>query len=192
MILPDGTMQDPGLNSMNHYANGAIGDWMYRKIGGINQIEAGYHRFYIRPMFVQGIEEARTELESPYGTIVSHWSCRKGKIRVEVQIPANTTAVLYLPEKEDALELGSGTYSYEYETATCLRELKFTMDSKLGEILAEPLGMEMMEQMVPDLVHNPMIEYAKRMTLSEGISSAPEIRPVYEAVLKALNEQPEE
>ena len=188
-ILPDGTMQDPGLNSMNHYANGAIGDWMYRKIGGINQIEAGYHRFYIRPMFVQGIEETHTELESPYGKIVSDWSCRKGKIRVEVQIPANTTAVLYLPEKEKALELGSGTYSYEYATTTSLRELRFTLDSKLGEILAEPLGMQMMEQMVPQLVHNPMIEYAKRMTLSEGISSAPEIRPVYETVLKALNEQ---
>ena len=106
-----------------------------------------------------------------------------------MQIPANTTAVLYLPEKEEALELGSGTYSYEYATTTSLRELRFTLDSKLGEILAEPLGMQMMEQMVPQLVHNPMIEYAKRMTLSEGISSAPEIRPVYEAVLKALNEQ---
>ena len=47
----------------------------------------------------------------------------------------------------------------------------------------------MMEQMVPELVHNPMIEYAKRMTLAEGISSAPEIRTVYEAVLKALNDQ---
>lgn len=78
-----------------------------------------------------------------------------------VQIPANTTAVLYLPEKEGALELGSGTYSYEYETTTSLRELRFTLDSKLGEILAEPLGMKMMEQMVPH----------------------------YEAVLKALNEQ---
>ena len=188
-ILPDGTMQHPGLNSMNHYANGAIGDWMYRKIGGINQIEAGYHRFYIRPKFVRGIEEAKTELDSPYGKIVSYWSCRNGKIRVKVQIPVNTTAVLYLPEKQEALELGSGNYSYEYDTKTCLRELKFTLDSKLGEILDEPLGMEMMEQMVPELVHNPMIEYAKQMALSEGISSAPEIRPVYEAVLKALNEQ---
>ena len=36
---------------MNHYANGAIGDWMYRKIGGINQTEAGYRRFYVKPMF---------------------------------------------------------------------------------------------------------------------------------------------
>ncbi len=188
-ILPDGTMQDPGLNSMNHYANGAIGDWIYRKIGGINQIEAGYHRFYIKPMFVRGIEEARTELESPYGKIVSHWSCRNGRIRVEIQIPANTTAVLYLPEKEEELKLGSGTYVYEYDTDTSLKEMRFTLDSRLGEILAEPLGLEMMEKMVPELVHNPMIEYAKRMTLAEGISSEPEIRTVYEAVLKALNEQ---
>ena len=190
-ILPDGTMQHPGLNSMNHYANGAVGDWMYRKIGGINQLEAGYHRFFIKPMFVRGIEEARTELESPYGRIVSHWICRQGKIRIEVEVPVNTTAVLYLPEKEDALELGSGTYIYEYGTDTCLRELRFTLDSTLGDILAEPLGMELMEQMAPELVHNPMIEYAKRMTLAEGIGSAPEIRPVYEMVLKALNGQDE-
>lgn len=188
-ILPDGKLFDPGMNSMNHYANGSIGDWMYRKIGGINQIEAGYHRFYVRPMFVRGIEEARTEFESPYGKIVSHWSCRDGKIRVEVQVPANTTAVLFLPEKAEAPELGSGTYVYEYDTDTCLKELRFTLDSTLGDILAEPLGLKMVEQMVPELVHNPMIEYAKRMTLAEGISSAPEIRPVYEMVLKALNEQ---
>ena len=97
--------------------------------------------------------------------------------------------MLYLPEKEGELELGSGTYVYEYDTDTRLKEMRFTLDSKLGEILAEPLGLEMMEQMVPELVHNPMIEYAKRMTLAEGISSAPEIRTVYEAVLKALNEQ---
>lgn len=188
-ILPDGTMQDPGLNSMNHYANGAIGDWMYRKIGGINQTEAGYRRFYVKPMFVRGIEEARTELESPYGKIISCWSCREGKIRVEVSVPANTRAELFLPEKEESFEVGSGTYVYEYETNTSLKELKFTLDSTFGEILDEPLGMKMMEEMVPELVHNPMIEYARRMTLAEGISSAPEIRKVYEAVLKELNAQ---
>ena len=55
--------------------------------------------------------------------------------------------------------------------------------------MEEPLGLQMMEQMVPELMANPMINYAKQMTLSEGISSAPEIRPVYEAVINALNEQ---
>ncbi|MCM1027423.1 MAG: hypothetical protein NC432_13400 [Roseburia sp.] len=186
-ILPDGTMQHPGLNSMNHYANGAIGDWMYRKIGGISQLEAGYHRFRIKPMFVRGIEEACAELETPYGKIVSHWSCRNGKIRVEVQIPANTTAVVCLPEKEEALEAGSGSYVYEYDTDTCLKELRFSLDNTLGEIMAEPLGKQMLETKVPDLMANPMIEYAKKMTLAEGISSAPQIRAVYEAVIDALN-----
>ena len=184
-------MQDPGLNSMNHYANGAIGDWMYRKIGGINETEAGYRRFVLRPQFVRGIEEAQTALETPYGPIVSHWACRGGVIRVEVTVPANTRAVLYLPEKpeSEAIELGSGHYTYEYPTATDLRALRFTLDSTLGDIMAEPVGLQLLTQYAPELANNPMIEYAKRMTLAEGISSAPQIRPLYEAVLQALNAQ---
>ena len=182
-------MLHPGLNSMNHYAYGSIGDWMYRKIGGINQLEAGYRRFYVRPMFVQGIEEARTELETPYGKIVSAWSCRNKKIHVEIQVPANTSAVVYLPEKEEAINVGSGTYAYDYATETSLKELRFSLDNTLGEIMAEPLGKQMLDQMVPELMANPMIEYAKQMTLAEGISSAPDIRPAYEAVIQALNEQ---
>ena len=47
----------------------------------------------------------------------------------------------------------------------------------------------MLDRTAPELMANPMIEYAKRMTLAEGISSAPDIRAVYEAVLQALNEQ---
>lgn len=188
-IRPDGSMPHPGLNSMNHYAYGSIGDWMYRKIGGINQLEAGYRKFYIKPMFVRGIEEARTELETPYGKIVSAWSCRDKKIRVEIGVPANTSALIYLPEKEDVLEVGSGIYIYEYDTETNLKEFRFSLDNTLGEIMEEPLGKRLLEQMVPELMANPMIEYAKRMTLAEGISSAPEIRAVYETVLQALNEE---
>ena len=55
--------------------------------------------------------------------------------------------------------------------------------------MEEPLGKQMLDQMVPELMVNPMIEYAKRMTLAEGISSAPDIRAVYEAVINALNAQ---
>ena len=182
-VHEDGTMEHPGLNSMNHYANGAIGDWMYRKIGGINQIEPGYHRFYIKPLFVQGIEEAKVSLKTPYGEILSAWECRNGKISVKVSIPANTTALLHLPEKEEAVELGSGDYAYEYGTHTSLRKLRFTMDSTLGDLMAEPQGLKMLTEMVPELVNNPMIEYAKRMTLAEG----GEIKAVYQKILKVLN-----
>lgn len=188
-IYPDQTMPHPGSNSMNHYAYGSIGDWMYRKIGGINQLEAAYHKFFVKPMFVRGIEEACTELETPYGKIVSEWSCRDKKIRVRVTVPANTSAVIYLPEKEGALEVGSGEHVYEYDTTTSLKPARFTLDNTLGEIMAEPLGKQLLDQMMPELMANPMIEYAKRMTLAEGISSAPAVKAAYEVILDALNGQ---
>ncbi len=93
--------------------------------------ETGYRRFYVKPMFVRGIEEARTELESPYGKIVSCWSCRNGKIRVEVSVPANTGRICSCRKKRN-FEVGSGTHVYEYDTNTSLKELKFTLDSTLG------------------------------------------------------------
>ena len=57
-ILPDGSFDVSGMNSLNHYAYGSIGDWMYRKVAGVSQLEPGYKRFRVQPMFVKGIEEA--------------------------------------------------------------------------------------------------------------------------------------
>ena len=188
-ILPDGDFESSGMNSLNHYAYGSIGDWIYRKVGGIQQIEPGYHKFIIRPMFVKGIEEADTTLETPYGTILSHWECRNKQIHVKVTVPANTSAVLYLPEKEEEIELGSGTYEYEYGTETNLKKERFSLDSNLGEIISEPLGREMLEIMAPGFLDNPMIEYAYSMTLAELLTSAPEAKPMYDAILQALNTQ---
>ena len=186
-IMPDGSFEMSGMNSLNHYAYGSVGDWMYRKVAGINQLEPGYRRICIRPMFVKGIEETEGELESPYGKIVSAVSCRDGKIHVRVQIPANTTAVLYLPEKGDCMELGSGEHEYEYDTDTVLRMERFTMDSTFREIVEQPVARQMFEQFTPGFMENPMIEFALPMTLAEMLGSAPEARPLYEAVLKALN-----
>lgn len=190
-IMPDGSFEMSGMNSLNHYAYGSIGDWMYRKIGGINQLEPGYHRFYIRPMLVRGIEEAKTELETPYGKIVSEWSCRNQKIHVMVEVPENTSALLYLPEKDNVLELGSGHYDYQYDTQTCLKKVRFSMDSNLGELIAEPLARAMFEQMAPGFLENPMIGFACSMTLSELLGTAPETRPMYEAIIQALNTKEE-
>lgn len=187
-IYPDGTMPHPGLNSMNHYANGSIGDWIYRKIGGISQMEAGYKTFRVKPMFVRGIEEAETVLESPYGQIRSYWRCKNKQIVVRVSVPVNTTAWIYLPEREEVQKVGSGVYVFEYETETSLKERRYSLDSTLGEIMEEPLGIRLLNEMLPDLMANPMIEYAKKMTLSEGCSAAPGIKEVYEKIVQMLNE----
>ena len=86
------------------------------------------------------------------------------------------------------LTVGSGVYEYEYETTTNLTYERFSMDSTMGEILAQPLAVEMFNRMVPGMADNPMLAMAHQMTLVELIGAAPEARPLYEAVVKALNE----
>ena len=191
-IKPDGTFDESGMNSLNHYAYGSVGDWMYRKVAGLSQLEPGYKRFQVKPMFVKGIEEWGTEFESVYGKIVANTSCKAGKIHVHVEVPANTTAVIVLPEKEEVHEVGSGVYDYEYDTETSLAVERFSMDSTLGEIVAEPLAVEMFNQMVPGMLEGPMIQFAYGMTLAELLGAAPEAKPMYEAVVNALNQKEHE
>ena len=191
-IKPDGTFDESGMNSLNHYAYGSVGDWMYRKVAGLSQLEPGYKRFQVKPMFVKGIEEWGTEFESVYGKFVANTSCKDGKIHVHVEVPANTTAVIVLPEKEEVHEVGSGVYDYEYDTETSLAVERFSMDSTLGEIVAEPLAVEMFNQMAPGMLEGPMIQFAYGMTLAELLGAAPEARPMYEAVVNALNQKEHE
>ena len=191
-IKPDGTFDESGMNSLNHYAYGSVGDWMYRKVAGLSQLEPGYKKFQVKPMFVKGIEECGTEFESVYGKIVTNTSCKNGKIHVHVEVPANTTAVIVLPEKEEEHEVGSGVYDYEYDTETSLVVERFSMDSTLGEIVAEPLAVEMFNQMVPGMLEGPMIEFAYGMTLAELLGAAPQAKPMYEAVVNALNQKEKE
>ena len=188
-IKPDGTFDESGMNSLNHYAYGSVGDWMYRKVAGLSQLEPGYKKFQVKPMFVKGIEECGTEFESVYGKIVTNTSCKNGKIHVHVEVPANTTAVIVLPEKEEVHEVGSGVYDYEYGTETSLVVERFSMDSTLGEIVAEPLAVEMFNQMAPGMLEGPMIEFAYGMTLAELLGAAPQAKPMYEAVVNALNQK---
>ena len=191
-IKPDGTFDESGMNSLNHYAYGSVGDWMYRKVAGLSQLEPGYKKFQVKPMFVKGIEECGTEFESVYGKIVTNTSCKNGKIHVHVEVPANTTAVIVLPEKEEVHEVGSGVYDYEYDTETSLVVERFSMDSTLGEIVAEPLAVEMFNQMVPGMLEGPMIQFAYGMTLAELLGAAPAAKPLYEAVVNALNQKERE
>jgi alpha-L-rhamnosidase len=96
---PDSSFQTPGMNSFNHYAYGAIGDWMYRTITGIDTYEegAGYKKIRIQPHPGGGLNFANADLETGYGKLSVHWKIKEGKFMMDVEIPANTTASLYIP-----------------------------------------------------------------------------------------------
>jgi alpha-L-rhamnosidase len=96
---PDSTFQTPGMNSFNHYAYGAIGDWMYRQMVGLDTYEdgVGYKHIKVKPHIGGGFTNAAASLQTYYGTLSSGWKIENGKTLMEVEIPANTTATVFVP-----------------------------------------------------------------------------------------------
>jgi alpha-L-rhamnosidase len=96
---PDSSFQTPGMNSFNHYAYGAIGDWMYRKMAGLDTYEdgVGYKHIKIQPHIGGGFSSASASLQTYYGTVSSGFKVEGNNIVMDVEIPANTTATVYVP-----------------------------------------------------------------------------------------------
>lgn len=129
-IKPDGTMWSDNMNSFNHYAYGAVADWMYSVIGGIDsdEVRAGYRHSRVAPRPGGGIGSARVAQRTPYGELVSQWRMEGGKMLLEVTVPHNTTATIVVPMgtitqnsgltfafdgRGQAAEAGSGVYHLE-------------------------------------------------------------------------------
>lgn len=140
-IKPDGSFQDPDMNSFNHYAYGAIGEWMYRVVAGmeLDERRPGYKHILIQPQPGGGLTYAKASVASMYGRVASDWKIADGKFTLTVEVPPNTTATVRLPRaklkqttegqeplagRPDLLgarqageavvvEVGSGTYVFE-------------------------------------------------------------------------------
>src|SRR5207245_2179118 len=87
-IRPDSSFEDPGMNSFNHYAFGAVGDWMYQNIGGIDVDPAapGYRRSRIAPRPGAGLTSAHASLETVYGTLSSAWRLNQQRLELDVTV----------------------------------------------------------------------------------------------------------
>ncbi len=96
---PDGSFQDPGMNSFNHYAYGAIGDWMYRVMAGIEiDPEApGYRHFLVQPRPGGGFTKVSARHETMYGTVRSAWESKDGSFELLVTVAPNTRATVTIP-----------------------------------------------------------------------------------------------
>jgi len=138
---PDGSFQDVGMNSFNHYAYGAIGEWLYRYVAGmdIDPEIPGYKHILLSPHPGGGLTNATVEFVSSYGKVKSAWKIDGSDFVYEVTVPANTTATVTLPkakteqltlnaqplpavlkesikqtDKGVSLNVGSGNYTFRY------------------------------------------------------------------------------
>jgi alpha-L-rhamnosidase len=100
--VPERGLQDSGMNSFNHYAFGAVGEWMTRVLGGIefDEDHPGWSHFAIHPRAGSGVSSVRAEQATIRGRILSAWSRANGAFELEVAIPANTSATVTIPAKD--------------------------------------------------------------------------------------------
>lgn len=96
-LKPDGSFGDVGMNSFNHYAYGAVGNWMYQNIGGISATSAGYKTSVIAPIVGGGLTSGSGSLDSVYGRIASKWSMTADGLNLKATVPANTTSIIRIP-----------------------------------------------------------------------------------------------
>ncbi|MGC5170663.1 family 78 glycoside hydrolase catalytic domain [Microbacterium sp. DT81.1] len=109
-MLPDGSVNPGEMTSFNHYALGAVADWMHRVIGGIAALEPGYARILVAPHVADGIDWARTSLRTPHGVVAVAWERTEASVTLDVTVPSGTSAVVRWPGEQDR-ELESGQYS---------------------------------------------------------------------------------
>jgi alpha-L-rhamnosidase len=113
-IRPDSTFEPASMNSFNHYAYGAIGDWMYRQMVGLDTEEdgVGYKKIKLQPHVGGSFTHAQAIYETAYGKLRCGWKIDNGKLWLDAEIPANTTATVYFPASSaDAIMEGGKSVS---------------------------------------------------------------------------------
>lgn len=108
---------DVSMNSFNHYAYGAIGQWMYERVAGLapDPAHPGYKHFFVRPFIASQLDSARAELETPYGKAASGWEKRGRKVTLDVTVPPNTTATINFPNDGKSQTVAAGTHQFEFD-----------------------------------------------------------------------------
>ncbi|MBY0147108.1 alpha-L-rhamnosidase [Neobacillus niacini] len=194
-IKPDGSFWSDDMNSFNHYAYGAIGDWMYRVVGGLDMDESfpAYKRIRIQPR-LGGAEltHVKAAYHSMYGKVVSDWTITEDEVQMEIEIPVNTTAEIILPDAvlidvqegglpltasegiltqttsgEDVrLEVGSGVYRFIYPNVKGLGKV-YTVETRLIDLLNDDCTKRILEYYAPGITKPNPTANLKMKTLNE-------------------------
>lgn len=105
--------------SDNHMMFGEIGGWFFKGLGGIfpDPAQPGFKHILLRPNFIKELKQFEAKHQSPYGQIVSNWKWNKNNVTYTVEIPANSSATLYLPDnvksEEKVINLEAGTHTFK-------------------------------------------------------------------------------
>lgn len=151
-VMPDGTISDTGMNSLNHYAYGSVMEFVYAYAAGIRPLEAGFGKVAIAPHPDVRIPEIACSYDSVSGRYVCNWKIEKdGTFRVHIEIPFNCEAQVELPGYEKAqMELDAGSYDFEYKPAKDFRKA-YGRNTTLARLAKDGQAMGILGKYTPAL-----------------------------------------
>ncbi|WP_026403359.1 alpha-L-rhamnosidase [Actinomadura rifamycini] len=179
-LLPDGTVNPSGMTSFNHYALGAVADWLHRTVAGLAPAAPGYREIEIRPRPGGGLTRAGARLRTPYGAAECSWRIENGRLAVKAVVPANATAHVALPGA-DRFTVGSGAYRWDVPYAADGDDAApLTLDSTLAEVADRPGARQVLGDAIvrrlPELaehVEAGLGAVQQNMTVREAIAMIP-------------------
>jgi len=182
-VLPDGSINDTGMNSLNHYSYGSIVEWMYRYMCGINPVEdaPGFREIVFTPRPDDRLEYAKATLDSASGRIESSWKInREGSLTFTFKVPFNTKATVVLPdalaekvniEDKDGsivdliltqkdvnaeVELSAGEFTFEYvPTKSYIKN--FNLSTTVREIISNNKSRSIFYEIFPEVSENKFV-----------------------------------
>ncbi|MGL1935045.1 MAG: glycoside hydrolase family 78 protein [Fibrobacterales bacterium] len=122
------------MNSFNHYANGAVGQWMFENIGGIKSAAPGYQKILIEPHIPDELDWAKVSYNSIQGIIAVEWRRVNDAIEFDIEIPSGTTAEIRIPGKGRATEITPGKYFINADTSYQLTDSLEGLSSSEDEL----------------------------------------------------------
>lgn len=104
--------KEGNIPSYNHYAYGAVGDFLYRRVAGIEPTKGGYKEFRVKPILGGGLTYAKASVKTSYGMAGSEWRVEDGKFFMKVTVPVSCTCRVTMPNGKQ-VTLQSGEYDLE-------------------------------------------------------------------------------
>ncbi|MGW0808561.1 family 78 glycoside hydrolase catalytic domain [Nonomuraea sp. NPDC002799] len=112
-MLPDGSVNPGEMTSFNHYALGAVADFLHRVVAGLAPAEPGYRRLLVRPRPGGGLTHARATHRTPHGQAEVSWERTGDQFTLHVLVPPNTTADVHLPsDPGQPVQVGAGRHVF--------------------------------------------------------------------------------
>ncbi|MEA5053328.1 MAG: alpha-L-rhamnosidase C-terminal domain-containing protein, partial [Propionicimonas sp.] len=136
-LLPDGSINPGEMTSFNHYALGAVADWLHRSVAGLAPASPGYKHLEIAPAPIPGLAWASTRHETPYGTAKVAWRRTEGRLVVTATVPPNSTATVRLPGGESC-EVAAGHHEWTVADLPLPAPVRLTTGSSLATIMDDP------------------------------------------------------